>query len=50
MIEPTDPDGHDVDSSASHYTIELRTKVIKQKSGAGEREYRYYDEATAIRY
>jgi len=49
MIEPTDPDGHDIDSAATSYTIELHTKLVKQKRGGVVREYRYFDSANAIR-
>ncbi|HVY22017.1 MAG TPA: alkaline phosphatase family protein [Steroidobacteraceae bacterium] len=50
MIKPVDPDGHDVDPSASNYTFELHTTVVRQKTGLTTREYRYYDSATASRY
>lgn len=49
MFAPTDPDDHDADESATSYTIELQTKVVKQKVNGREREYRYFDSASAVR-
>ena len=50
MLAPTDPDGRDVDSALSHYAIEVRTKLVKQKQGNTVHEYRYYDSAQGVRY
>jgi len=51
MIAPTDPDGHDVDSTMNHYAVQMQTKTVKQKHQSGAtREYQYYDSAEGIRY
>ena len=50
VIEPTDPDGHDVDTSKSNYTFELHTKVVRQKTRLTTHKYQYYDSAATIRY
>jgi hypothetical protein len=45
MVEPTDPDGKSIDATATRYTIELHTRVVRD----GRREYRYFDTARALR-
>lgn len=42
----TDPDGHDIDSGKTHYTIKLDSKVLL----VGTRRYVYFDRAFAWRY
>jgi hypothetical protein len=46
IAEPTDPAGGAIDAKATQYTIELRTRLVRD---AG-REYRYYDTAEALRF
>jgi arylsulfatase A-like enzyme len=46
VAEPIDPDGKVLDPKATQYTIELRTKVVRD----GKRDYRYFDSAQAVRY
>jgi arylsulfatase A-like enzyme len=46
IVEPVEPDGKTVDTAATRYTIELRTKLVRD----GQREYRYFDSAGAVRY
>ena len=45
VVEPTDPDGRIIDTAATHYTIELHTRLVRD----GGREYRYFDGANALR-
>ncbi len=45
IVEPIDPDGNAVDTSATQYSIELHTKLVRD----GKREYRYFDTANAVR-
>jgi arylsulfatase A-like enzyme len=46
IVEPTDPDGKNVDTAATQYNFELHTKLLRD----GKREYRYFDRAQAVRY
>jgi arylsulfatase A-like enzyme len=46
VVEPTDPDGNAVDAAATQYTIELHTRLVRD----GDREYRYFDSANAVRF
>jgi arylsulfatase A-like enzyme len=46
IVEPIDPDGNTIDATATQYTIELHTRLVRD----GRREYRYFDRADAVRY
>ena len=50
VVEATDPDGHQVDATLSQYSIELHTKVVRQKVGQASREYQYFDSAQPMRH
>ena len=46
FAEPSDPDGRRVDAAATQYTIELRTRLVRD----GGRDYRYFDTASGVRF
>jgi hypothetical protein len=46
ILNPTDPDGHDIDTARSSYRFTLTSKLLVAPDG---KTYRYFDRAKAVR-